>query len=441
MPVEPAPDELRRPRLVARVGDVTPRRRQETSGPLRLLMLDGAYSLDTIRSRGLEQVVTSRDLDGFFDHVWTVHPAVGASPEHATTPSIGRPSSSPVAPHHTMVEGKVGRFRRLQRFPKVNFAVGQALTIWYLWRLVRSEHISLIGSTEPLYLGMIGLLLARVSRLPLVVTIIANHDAMYQTLREATYPRLFRYRSVERWIERRVLASADMVVVGSEDNRRYALHNGARPDRVRQFRFGELIHPSHFQGPEERPSVREELGIGERPFLLTVCRLARVKHPEDVIEVFAEARKEVPSLVAVMVGDGPMRSELERRARELGVDDGLLLVGTRDQAWIAHALASASVIVSPVTGRALVEASLSGRPIVAYDFEWQSEFISSGHDGIVVPYRDTQEMAAAVCRLLREPALAVALGARARNKTLQTWSPEANKAEKVREFSRLLQLT
>ncbi len=386
-------------------------------------------------------MVTSRDLDGFFEHVWTVHPAVGASPEHATSPAIGKPTSSQVAPRHTMVEGKVGRFRRLQRFPKVNFAAGQALTIWYLSRLVRAERISMIGSTEPLYLGMIGLLLARINRLPLVVTIIANHDAMYQTVGHATYPRLFRYRSVERWIERWVLSSADMVVVGSEDNRRYALDNGARPDRVRQFRFGELIHPSHFQEPRERPSVRDELGIGERPFLLTVSRLAPVKHPEDVIDVFAEARKAVPSLVAVIVGDGPMRTELEQRARELGVHDALILAGTRDQAWIARALASASVIVSPLTGRALVEAALSGRPIVAYNFEWQSEFISSGHDGMVVPYRDTKEMAAAVCLLLKQPDLADQLGARARRKTLQTWSPEANKAEKVQEFSRLLRLS
>ena len=407
---------------------------------MRLLVLDGTYSLDTIQSRGLEHILTSRDLDGFFEHVWTVHPAVGSSPEHATSPTIGRPTSRQVAPHHTMVEGKVGRFRRLQRLPKVNFAAGQAHTIWYLCRLVRAERISMIGSTEPLYLGMIGLLLARISRLPLLVTIIANHDAMYQTVGHATYPRLFRYRSVERWIERRVLSSADMVVIGSEDNRRYALDNGARPERVRQFRFGELIHPSHFQEPAERPSVRDELGIGERPFLLTVSRLAPVKHPEDVIDVFAEARKEVPSLVAVIVGDGPMRMELEQRARELGVDDALILAGTRDQAWIARALASASVIASPVTGRALVEAALSGRPIVAYDFEWQSEFISSGHDGMVVPYRDTKEMAAAVCLLLQQPDVADQLGARARRKTLQTWSPEANKAEKVREFSRLLQL-
>lgn len=426
------------PRLVASVGGVIRRSHGPTSAPATLLVLDGAYSLDTIKSRRLEQVVTSRDLDGFFEHVWTVHPAVGASPEHATTPSIGRTSSRPVAPHHTMVEGKVGRFQRLERFPKINFALAQALTLWHLGRLVRSQRISMIGSTEPLYLGLLGLLLARVNRVPLVVTIIANHDAMYQTVGHATYPRLFRYRWVEKWVERRVLSSADMVVVGSEDNRRYALDAGASEERVRQFRFGELIHPSHFQDPSERPSVRDELGIGDRPFLFTVSRLARVKHPEDVVDVFAEARKEVPSLVAVIVGDGPIRREIEQRARDLGVGDALLLPGTRDQPWIARALASASVIVSPVTGRALVEASLSGRPVVAYDFEWQPEFISSGHDGIIVPYRDTKEMAAAVCRLLHNPDLADALGDRARAKTLQTWSPEANKAEKVLAFSQLL---
>ncbi|MGH9265388.1 MAG: glycosyltransferase [Acidimicrobiales bacterium] len=404
----------------------------------KLLSLDTGYSLALIRARRLESVFRSRDLDGFFEHVWDVHPIVGASPEHDPSTAVGRPAAAPLIPGHTMVEGRVGRFAALSRVPLLNLALAQAQLLVHLLRLIRRERVSLVNANDPLYTGLLGLALARANRIPLMITVVANHDIAYAEQGLLAYPRLFRRRSIEKKVERFVFSRADLVAVGSEDNRGFAVSNGARPERIAFFRYGDLVDPVHWVDPAERPSVRDELGLGDRPFLITVSRFEPIKHTADTLTVLAAARGRVPALAAVVVGDGVLRPRLEAQARQLGIEDAVVFAGIRDQAWIARALSSADVVVSAVTGRALVEASLSGTPIVAYDFEWQSEFVLDGETGFVVPHRDTDAMAAAACRLLEDPALAARLAAAARARTSELWDPAANRAERRARLAELI---
>ena len=404
----------------------------------KLLDLDTAYSLALIRARALESVFVSRDFDGFFEHVWDVHPAVGSSPEHDPAAAIGRPTSAPLAPRHTMIEGKVGRFRVLARLPALNLALAQVELLVHLHRLIRREGITLVAANDPCYTGLLGLALARVNRIPLMITVVSNHDIIYAEQGLLAFPRLFRRRSIEKRVERLVFGRADLVAVGSADNRRFAEDNGAAPERVEYFRFGDLVDPVHHVDPAARPSVRAELGLEGRPFLVTVSRFEAIKRAGDTLEALAAARTRIPSLAAVLVGDGVLRPELDAQARRLGIEDHVVFAGTRDQAWVARALSSADVVLSAITGRALVEASLSGTPIVAYDFEWQSEFVIDGETGVIVPHRDTDAMADAACRLLDDPALAAALAARARARTTELWDPIANRAARRDAVARLL---
>lgn len=175
-----------------------------------------------------------------------------------------------------------------------------------------------------------------------------------------------------------------------------------------------------------------------QPFIVLVSRLESVKHPEDVVRVLAEARKRSPELAAVLIGGGSMQAELEALAKDLGVDDHLRIVGYRDQPWLAAALSSADVVVSTITGRALVEACLSGTPVVAYDIEWQSELIQTGETGVLVPYRDVKGMAAAVCDLLQDPEVARSLGCRARQVVARTMNPMVLVAQEQADYEKLL---
>lgn len=414
------------------------RRGQPATLDRRLLSLDGTYSLATIRSRKLEHELTCRDLDGFFEHVWSVHPVVGASPEHRAEPPIRNLTETRIAERHTMIEGTVEWSPLLTRFPPLNFLVAQLLLVLHLDRLIRREGISVVRVGDPFYLGVLGLVLARLNRRPLIVRVNCNYDKAYADGFLA-HPRLLRRRWVEKALARFVLKRADLVAPGSRDNLEYALANGATPERSTIWSYGTWIDPLHFSvEPEDRPSVRAELGLGEEPLMVLVSRLEAPKHPEDVVRVLAAGRTRNPELAALLVGGGSMQPELEDLARRLGVLDGLHIVGYRDQPWLAAALSSANVVVSPITGRALVEACLSGTPVVAYDVEWQSEIIQTGETGVLVPYRDVEAMAAKVCDLLDDRELATTLGRQARQAVSKTMDPLTLLARECADYERLI---
>jgi glycosyltransferase involved in cell wall biosynthesis len=317
--------------------------------------------------------------------------------------------------------------------------LSQALLLHKLDRLIRDKGICVVRAGEPFYLGLLGLILSRLNRRPLVVRVNANFDLMYEHGKLLGYPKLYRRRSVEKAVGRFVLERADLVAPGSRDNLDYAVANGARPERVTIWPYGMWIDPLHFSlEPDDRPSVRAELGLENRPFIILLSRLERVKHPEDVVQVLAEAKRWCPDLAAVLVGGGTMQGELEALARELKVADDVRIVGYRDQPWLAAALSSADIVVSPLTGRALVEACLSATPVVAYDVEWQSELIRNGETGMLVPYRDIRAMAQAVATLVGDRELAGRLGRQARAFAAQTMDRATLVANERADYDRLL---
>ena len=391
--------------------------RSDRGGPAKLLALEGTYSLETVLARKIEHAITGRDLEGFFDHVWSVHPAVGASPAHSARYAAGPPSSVSINSRHTVIEGNVALFRRLRWLPRTNFLAAQAVLISRLCRLIRHENVSIIWSGDPYYLGLLGFVLASATRLPVVVSVYGNFDAMYEATGSVAYPRLIPWRWLEKRVERWVLGQADLVVAGNEDNLQFALRNGATEDRATVFRPAHWIHPDHFDvEPEDRRTSGRELGLGTRPYMILIGRLIPLKHPEDVLDVLSRLRRCGRDIVAVFVGEGAMLQELERMAAEMGISGDVVFAGNRDQPWIAKALSSAAVVLSPYTGLALIEACLSGTAVVAYDVEWQAELVSSGETGLLVPYRDTASMAEAVCSLLDDPAYAAVLGRQARKR-------------------------
>lgn len=404
-----------------------------------MLTLDADYSMNTIRQRGLEQTVTAADLEGFFEHVWTVHPMVGADPVDRDVRFEQPIAVDALGERHTVIECSIGS-SPVARVSVMDFVRAQATLVRHLDHLVRSERIGVVRASEPFYLGLIGLVLARANRIPLVVRLIANYDSSFYASGRPVHQRLFRKRWIEKRIDRFVLSRADLVAAATDDILTYALANGASRDRATVLPLGTVIEPVHLQPRSAGAGLAAaELGLAERPFVVCVTRLEPAKHPEDVVSVLAEARKKIPDLAAVIVGDGSMRADLERSARDLGVEDDAFFAGNRDQAWIADLLRSAAVFLSPLTGRALIEAALSGVAIVAYDVDWHPELVRSGDTGVLVPYRDTGGMADAVRALVTDPGEAARLGRRARSFAMEKMGPSSLVAHERRVYGELLQ--
>jgi glycosyltransferase involved in cell wall biosynthesis len=262
-------------------------------------------------------------------------------------------------------------------------------------------------------------MLARRHEAALTIRVAANYDHIYQTSGRLAYPRLLRSRMIEQRLARAILKRAALVFPANRNNEAFAIANGVPPERcVVVPAYGNVINSAHLAEPASRSSDVVPNVLRERSFLVMVSRLEPVKHPEDALEVLALVRREGLDVDLLVIGDGSMRSHLESLAERLGISDHIHLVGSQPQRWIAANLTRASAILSPLTGRALVEALLSARPVIAYDIEWQSEMIQDGITGILVPYRDVDAMAIATIDVIRDPQKGDRLGAEGRSMSL-----------------------
>lgn len=402
----------------------------------KLLVIDGSYSIETIRRLGLEQSVLSRDLDGFFGHVWSVHPFgdLGAA-------DAGPPEQFELDPRHSFIQAKPGRLRALRGLFPVNFALGQSGLLRQLRRLVLKEDIALVRAGDPLYVGLLGWLVARTTGRRFMIRINANNDKIRDSIGGPIYPRLLRTVAIEKRIERFLLPRADLVVAPNQDNVDFALANGARPDRVTVFRYGNLLSPLHLAEPAKRKVDRKlfaSLGIAPGKYLICVSRLQELKYPDDTVRALAAARAAGQEVTLLLAGEGPMRMELEALAAELGVADRLRMPGNLDQQALAQLYANAAVVISPLTGRALSEAALGGVPIVAYDLDWQGDLVETGVTGELVRFRDPEAMGTAVIKFLSDPAYASRMGDAVRERAMEMLDPATLNAHERATYARLL---
>ena len=410
--------------------------------PLKLLVLDTAYTFEMVTQRGLQESIICRDLSGFFLRVWSVHPFATLLTTDAWTPRYGSANFHKLCDIHTIIEGKVGRFRWLRSFPSLNFLASQIDLFILLARLIKRERISVIRVGSPLYLGLFGWALSQLCRIPLVVRVGGNHDKIFQATGRPLEPRLMRSRKIEKAVERFVFERADLVAGANRDNLNFALANGARSERAVIFRYGNLIDRKHFATPSIRGGNRDYLksiGVDPKGFLLYIGRLEAVKLPDDVIRVLAEVRRRGFDVKAVLVGDGRLHAMLMELAVNLGVEKHVVFAGNRDQEWLSEIIPSASVIISPHTGRALSEAALGAAPIVAYDIDWQGEIIETGQTGILVRYRLWRELADGVERFLIDKDYARAMGDAARKRALEMMNPETLDEYERQQYLKLLQ--
>lgn len=409
--------------------------------PRKLLILDASYTFEMIRERELEDSVTCRDLDGFFEHVWTVHPFATLLTSESWTPRYGRPVAHTLNDRHTFIEGKVGRSAWLKHLVFPNFLIGQVSIFLSLVGLIRREGVTAIRAGDPLYIGLFGWALARITRRPFVLRVGGNNDKMFETTGRPLLPRLFRTRRVEKLVERFVFPRADLVAGANQDNLDFALANGAVPERATLFRYGNLIDKRHLAPPAQRPcadNLLALLGLTARDgFLLYIGRLEPVKHPDAVVRVLASAVKAGHDVKALLVGDGSQRAALEALAVDLGVADRLVMPGNKDQGFLSLVIPRAAVVVSPHTGRALSEAALGEAPVVAYDVDWQGELIETGQTGILVSHGDVEALSQAALRLLGDRALATACGANLRHRAQEMLDPEALDAHEREQYRKV----
>ncbi len=243
-------------------------------------------------------------------------------------------------------------------------------------------------------------IVGRLATVPIVVT--AHHDTDVWM------------RFYHRWIERLTAPLSDSVTACSEAVRRHALGVlGLPPGLVRTLPNAIEI-PDGGADPRARERVRRELGASQEDLL--VGSLGRLVEPKKGLAVFLAAARllsrDFPRVRFALVGEGPARGPLEKRAAREGVSHCTAFAGLRRD--VPDVMRAFDLFVQPSLwegfGLTAVEAMAVGTPVVASRVGGVSEVVADGETGILVPPGDAPALAAACAQLLRNRDLAERLG-------------------------------
>jgi glycosyltransferase involved in cell wall biosynthesis len=240
-----------------------------------------------------------------------------------------------------------------------------------------------------------------------------------------------RHRSiggVAGWTLRR----ADVVTACSDDLRRRAEALGAAPERAVTIPYG--VDTARFRpDPALRAATRAAWGIApDAEVVFSAGRFVRKKGFEYLIDAVAELIASRPGLVLVLAGGGDLEGEFQDRLSSLGIGHRAVLPGVLSQDQVAAGFAASDVAVIPsvrddagnVDGlpNVVMEALASATPLVATSAGGIGSVVMHERTGLLVGERDVSALAAAIRRLLADPAQARALGDAARTHVLRTAS-------------------
>ena len=206
---------------------------------------------------------------------------------------------------------------------------------------------------------------------------------------------------ISRALTRPVLHNARRILVVSEDLGRVAVDGyGADPRRIRVIPNGcdaAIFHP------QDRGAARAALGIPEQARLVVyIGRLVPEKGLRELLDAMDMLAGTDPAVSLAMIGEGPMRAELEARIAAMPAGRARL-VGAQPPADVARWMAAADLVTLPSYSEGhpnvLVEAAACGRPVVATPVGGIPEVVD-GATGILVPPRDAPALAGGLREVL-----------------------------------------
>jgi glycosyltransferase involved in cell wall biosynthesis len=285
-------------------------------------------------------------------------------------------------------------------------------TLEWVW----NQRISHIELATPGPVGLVGLLVAKVLRVPVTASYHTEVPAMVRPLGGNALME----RSARRylaWFYGRV----DRVFAFSSGSRDALVEMGVKPEKLSVMPVA--VNPDDFSPQHRSAGIFERLNldVADRPVVLSVGRISEEKNLPVIVEAVARLQGRRPPPILVLVGDGPERTTLERRYRDRTF---VRFAGLQRGDVLKKLYASARVFVfaSQVDTLGLVnmEAMSSGVPVLVPADACITEFVVNGRSAEVYEFGPTG-LAEAIARVLDDPRRAAELAAGGRQAMIERW--------------------
>ncbi len=282
-----------------------------------------------------------------------------------------------------------------------------------IYKLIKSERPDIVH-THTAKAGAIGRIAAWLARVPVIIHTFHGH------VLEGYFGRL------KTWIfiiiERILARLTDSIITLSEGLKNELVHM-----KIASFKKISVIplglELDRFINPDIRKNTfKISLGISENTLLVGIVgRLVPIKGHRVFLEAVRKImglRLDISDLQPVkfiVIGDGELRSELEKYTDELGIREHVIFTGFRSDLPDIYADTDIIVLSSYNEGTpvSLIEAMTAGVPIVATKVGGVSDLIHDNVTGLLVPAGDADALAAGIIRLLDDHALRKQMGANA----------------------------
>lgn len=280
---------------------------------------------------------------------------------------------------------------------------------WDLRRYVLSNRIRVIHSSDRPRDAVYGVLLAKASGAKSVVHVHVKWSNAYSAPARWGVARADAVFAISRYV------AGTVASVGRPASGIHTVLNG--------------IDLARWEPSLDGSAVREELGVPPGALLLaSVSRLFSWKGQRELLQAFAQVRRQTPALRLAIVGadaadvhGGSFTAELKQLAAELGVSEHVVFTGARTD--VPQVMAACDVFTLPSFeepfGLVFLEAMAMAKPVVAIDNGGTPEVVKHGESGLLSPAWDVPALAANISTLVQDAGLRQRMGAQGRARVVE----------------------
>lgn len=310
-------------------------------------------------------------------------------------------------------ESEEGRVFRLPSIPFIFFPERRIAIAGMnkFIRLVGELNLDIIHTHTEFSLGLLGKKIAKKYSIPSIHT----YHTMYEDyLHYIAKGKILKPKMVRK-MTRSFCDSYDALIAPTEKVRHHLEECGIRK-RMYTIPTGTNIQSFGQTSSEDIEELRRELGIKKQDdVILSLGRVAHEKNIDAIIQAMPAILEEKPNVKLVIVGDGPVRKELEELVEKLALSPAVIFTGAVEWCDVGLYYQLGTLFVSASTsetqGLTYLEAMASRIPVVAKEDESIAEILVDGKTGFV--FRSDDEIAETVIHALQNKALASELAVHA----------------------------
>jgi len=203
-------------------------------------------------------------------------------------------------------------------------------------------------------------------------------------------------------------------------------------DAAKLVKIAPGIDTNHFQPTEKDSTLLAKYKLEDRRVIVSVGRLVHRKGQDKLIEAMPEVLKQYPDALLLLVGEGPIKSMLEKLIRHHSLESKVIFTGRVQLNDLPRYIQLGEIFAMPARDRffgleveglgiVYLEASACGVPVIVGKSGGAPDAVIENKTGLIVDGSKPSEIATAICQLLGNPGLAEEMGRNGRNWVVENW--------------------